>query len=103
LTTTLDHPFYELEAAPWLAAGETRGCWTEAGDLELGDTVWQADGTTGTVQALTVVAQPQRMHNLTVAEAHTFFVGQGGWLVHNAGPCWKGILDPDVKTTERRK
>jgi hypothetical protein len=27
------------------------------------------------------------MYNLTVAEAHTFFVGQGGWLVHNAGPC----------------
>ncbi|WP_156039542.1 hypothetical protein [Deinococcus marmoris] len=25
------------------------------------------------------------MFNLTVSEAHTFYVGQGGWLVHNAG------------------
>ena len=24
------------------------------------------------------------MYNLTVAEAHTFFVGDGQWLVHNA-------------------
>ncbi len=24
------------------------------------------------------------MYNLTVAEAHTFFVGAGQWLVHNA-------------------
>ncbi|MCB0107996.1 MAG: hypothetical protein KDE53_18870, partial [Caldilineaceae bacterium] len=23
------------------------------------------------------------MYNLTVAEAHTFFVGDGQWLVHN--------------------
>jgi len=26
------------------------------------------------------------MYNLTVAEAHTFFVGQQGWLVHNKCP-----------------
>lgn len=27
------------------------------------------------------------MYNLTVDVAHTFFVGNGQWLVHNAGPC----------------
>lgn len=27
------------------------------------------------------------MYNLTVAEAHTFYVGTGQWLVHNAGVC----------------
>jgi hypothetical protein len=28
------------------------------------------------------------MYNLTVDEAHTFFVGDGAWLVHNTnGPC----------------
>jgi len=32
-----------------------------------------------------VVVQPQRMYNLTVADAHTFFVGDGEWLVHNCG------------------
>ncbi|MEZ4736343.1 MAG: hypothetical protein R3E79_55360 [Caldilineaceae bacterium] len=39
------------------------------------------------VQAVEVVKQPQQMYNLTVAEAHTFFVGDGQWLVHNGGPC----------------
>jgi hypothetical protein len=27
----------------------------------------------------------QEMYNLTVDEAHTFFVGDGEWLVHNCG------------------
>ncbi len=27
------------------------------------------------------------MYNLTVEGAHTFFVGQDRWLVHNAGSC----------------
>ena len=35
------------------------------------------------VQAVEVVARAQPMYNLTVAEAHTFFVGRGQWLVHN--------------------
>ena len=26
------------------------------------------------------------MFNLTVDEAHTFYVGENGWLVHNCGP-----------------
>jgi hypothetical protein len=29
------------------------------------------------------VAERQPMVNLSVAEAHTFFVGDAGWLVHN--------------------
>ncbi len=43
------------------------------------------DGTYGTVDALKVERNPQRMYNLTVYTAHTFFVGDGRWLVHNAG------------------
>ncbi|MFP4438782.1 MAG: hypothetical protein ACLFVO_16190, partial [Chloroflexaceae bacterium] len=31
------------------------------------------------------VARHQPMVNLAVAEAHTFFVGDDGWLVHNVG------------------
>jgi hypothetical protein len=27
------------------------------------------------------------MYHLTVAQVHTFFVGDGQWLVHNTGPC----------------
>jgi len=37
------------------------------------------------VQAVEVAPVQQRMYNLTVAEAHTFFVGDGQWLVHNCG------------------
>ena len=29
-------------------------------------------------------ARPQMMYNMTVATAHTYFVGDGQWLVHNA-------------------
>ena len=29
------------------------------------------------------VSQPQLMYNLTVAQAHTYLVGAGRWLVHN--------------------
>ncbi|MFN8531670.1 MAG: hypothetical protein U0670_23950 [Anaerolineae bacterium] len=38
----------------------------------------------GTVEQVEVVAQHQQMYNLTVDEAHTFFVGDDQWLVHNA-------------------
>jgi 5-methylcytosine-specific restriction endonuclease McrA len=41
------------------------------------------------------------MYNLTVDTAHTFFVGEGQWLVHNACPPYNrgafGDFDPDVR------
>jgi len=77
-----------MASAPWLAAGQLQGRWTDAGELEIGDRIWQADGTTETVESVAAVAIQQRMYNLTVAEAHTFFVGQQGWLVHN---CFNGV------------
>lgn len=83
LETTAEHPFYELESAPWLAVGQTEGRWTDALDLQDGDRVWKADGSSGVVQSVEVALVQQRMYNLTVAEAHTFFVGEQQWLVHN--------------------
>jgi hypothetical protein len=76
-----------MESAPWLATGATQGRWVNAGDLDVGDAVRQADGTTGIVQAVVVVERRQPMYNLTVAVAHTFFVGEQQWLVHNVGKC----------------
>ncbi len=61
LETTAEHPFYELESAPWLAAGQTEGRWTDALELKAGDRVWKADGTSGVVQSVAVVPVPQRM------------------------------------------
>jgi hypothetical protein len=82
IETTPEHPFYV----------EDKG-WVNAEDLRTGDEVRQADGTTGTVWLRWNVETSQEMYNLTVDEAHTFFVGDGQWLVHNAG-CDFGNLNP---------
>ena len=39
------------------------------------------------VESVLVVAADQRMYNLTVDDVHTFYVGEGEWLVHNQNPC----------------
>ena len=65
--------------------GQTAGRWADALDLQAGDRVWKADGASGVVQSVEVALVQQRMYNLTVAEAHTFFVGEEQWLVHNCG------------------
>jgi len=72
IETTPEHPFYTAE-----------GEWVPAGELKAGDEGRKADGTFGVVRAVVLVAAPQAMYDLTVADAHTFFVGQGQWLVHN--------------------
>ncbi len=72
LVTTPEHPFYTRE----------RG-WVAAGDLKKGEHVRKADGTWGVVESMRLVEREQRMYNLTVDEAHTYFVGDVRWLVHN--------------------
>ncbi len=51
--------------------------------LEIGTQVQRANGTTGLVAAIEFSYDSQLMYNLTVAAAHTYFVGKGQWLVHN--------------------
>ena len=72
IETTPEHPFYTAE-----------GEWVPAGELKPGGEVRKVDGTFGVIRAMVFVSAPQAMYNLTVANAHTFFVGQGQWLVHN--------------------
>jgi RHS repeat-associated protein len=69
--TTPEHPFY------------ANGQWIDAGKLRIGDLVRRLDGRMGDVEAVIVEERQQVMYNLTVAEAHTFFVGEQQWLVHN--------------------
>jgi hypothetical protein len=45
--------------------------------------VRRADGSYGVVADVAHTYEPQVMYNLTVDTAHTFFVGDGAWLVHN--------------------
>ena len=77
IETTPEHPFYVL------------GEWVDAEDLEVGMPLSTFEGETlvhsGTVTSVERVEQTQTMYNLTVDTAHTFFVGEGQWLVHNTG------------------
>ena len=72
LETTPGHPFYVRYYG-----------WVEAGELHVGDRIRKVDGSYGVVQSVLVVHQPQPMYNLTVETAHTYFVGDLRWLVHN--------------------
>ncbi|MCC6497490.1 MAG: hypothetical protein IT193_14655, partial [Propionibacteriaceae bacterium] len=74
IETTPEHPFSVVG----------RG-WVKASDLRPGDRIHRAFGGTGPVTSVTVARQPQVMYNLTVDAAHTFFVGDDAWLVHNTG------------------
>lgn len=81
IETTPEHPFFVVGSE-----------WVNAGELQTGDTVVSFDGdkgilANGTVISVERIEEPQIMYNLTVEEAHTFFVGEGEWLVYNSGPC----------------
>lgn len=71
IATTPNHPFYTTEG------------WVEAGELGEDAYVVRAGGTPGQVWESLTFTHPRQMYDLTVAEAHTFFVGEEQWLVHN--------------------
>ena len=83
IETTPEHPFYTPMHG-----------WVNAGDLWSGVMVRDAAGEYGVVQWVTSITRTQPMYNLTVAVAHTFFVGDGQWLVHNACPIPPGAKSP---------
>lgn len=72
LETTPAHPFY------------VGGDWVPAADLAVGDAVASAAGETAVIHRIVRSTRTEMMYNLTVAEAHTYFVGSGKYLVHNA-------------------
>ncbi len=72
IETTPEHPFYTLEAG-----------WLDAEYLRPDMHVPSADGDPGVIETVQFSDAPARMYNLTVEDAHTFYVGVGQWLVHN--------------------
>ena len=84
IETTIEHPFM------------TDSGWVKAGFLRSGDRIKQAGEVFGKVLEARAVIKSQEMYNLTVDEAHTFFVGDGQWLVHN---CPSIDLSSDVAKT----
>ncbi|MEV4354210.1 DNRLRE domain-containing protein [Nonomuraea sp. NPDC049625] len=63
--------------------------WMNAGDLKPGMWVRTSAGTHVQVAAVQHWTAVQRVHNMTVADLHTYYVNLGAVsvLVHNAGPC----------------
>jgi hypothetical protein len=90
LETTPEHPFY------------VNGTWVDAEDLSVGTVLTSLNDDKeiiplGTITSTERIEQEKVMYNLTVDEAHTFFVGEGEWLVHNQNLFCKTILGSHIK------
>ncbi|MFG1871051.1 polymorphic toxin-type HINT domain-containing protein [Micromonospora arborensis] len=92
--TTPHHPFWDV----------TGRRWVDAADLTAGSSLRNPDGELVRVVAVRTFDGPQVMHNLTVAETHTYYVAAGSTalLVHNVGGCLDGeteyeVMDPVTK------
>jgi hypothetical protein len=90
IETTPEHPFYTLEEG-----------WIPADELEMGMHVRQADGNYEMVWFKWNVEKDQEMYNFTVDTAHTYFVGEGQWLVHNE--CDRAELASNLKSVVNDK
>jgi RHS repeat-associated protein len=77
--------------------------WTKASDIKIGDSIRKSDGSYGFVYAIIIYHKNQRMYNLEVDSAHTFFVGQHQWLVHNTNPDinFSGQCDTRIHASKR--
>lgn len=93
LTATDHHPF-------WV---ENRGQWTDARDLNSGDTLLAPDGTGVRIDKVTHWKEPQGAYNLTVNDLHTYYVlaGRTPVLVHNASCDFIRGEIPDAAAIER--
>ena len=74
IDTTANHPFYVIGKG-----------WVAAGDLAVGDKVFNLDGTTSTIlgSEIEVLDEPILVYNLEVEDFHSYFVGCVPILVHN--------------------
>ena len=55
--------------------------------MQIGDLVQSLQGNWRRVVAITPVANQETVYNFTVDQNHDYFVGETGFLVHNAGNC----------------
>jgi RHS repeat-associated protein len=77
LHTTTEHPFWNA----------TQQNWTDASQLTPGQLLHTPTGATARVTTVQPFNQPATMHNLTIADLHTYYVLAGNTpvLVHNEG------------------
>jgi hypothetical protein len=76
ITATANHPF-------WL---EDQHAFVEAGSLTAGSLLRTSQGTYVQISVVTARSEWTSVYNLTVADLHTFYVGDAEVLVHNANP-----------------
>lgn len=74
ITSTQNHPYYLPE----------KGSWTAAADLTPGTAVLLLDGTIACVESVDIIyVCDTTVYNFTVANDHSYFVGENSVLVHN--------------------
>lgn len=93
ITATAGHPF-------WLPV---RGAWVSAGALLPGDQLSTPDGATAWVQSARHWSALAKVHNLTVADVHTYdvVVGTTDVLTHNCGGA-RFVVDSQGTATDLR-
>lgn len=73
ITATGEHPFLL-----------TNGDWVDARDLREGNEIWTGDnGSPVALASVGLVTGAVRVHNISVADLHTFLVSSQGLIVHN--------------------
>jgi hypothetical protein len=89
LFATRHHPFWESTVQDWVVAEQ----------LTMQATLLDRNGAKTTIMALSEQAEIAETYNLEVAEHHNYFVGTGGWLVHNGGGTPK-YQEPQRRNTQ---
>ena len=65
--------------------------------MKVGDLLQTVDGNWRRVTAITPLPGQETVYNFTVANDHDYFVGETGFLVHNAGNCGCNYNDPYIR------
>ncbi|MFV0633323.1 DNRLRE domain-containing protein [Demequina sp.] len=85
---TAEHPFWVASARDVMVTDGVQiapsGRWVNAADLAEGDMLATATGSTGTVLEVRPHEATRWAYNFTVADLHTYYVGEEPLLVHNA-------------------
>jgi hypothetical protein len=75
--------FHATDDHPWKVEGKG---WTQTIDLKPGDRVDTSSGADLVVTSLELTKRTEKTYNLTVADWHTFMIGEDMAVVHNACP-----------------
>ena len=74
ITATANHPLWSVDLQKWV----------EAGELTKESILFNLQDQNVSIEKLKHYSQEQAVYNLTIANDHTYFVGQSGVLGHNA-------------------